>query len=139
MLLDANVVSELICKKLEPSVERRAAGLPLESLFFSAASEAELRHGAAIWPADRCRETLVADIASLLRNAFEDRVLPFDSDAGRELACIAARLCSIVRIVPVRRWSDRRDCLRARNDCGTRNVRDFEGTGIETVNSWTAA
>ena len=55
VLLDTNVVSELIRKEPERSVERWAAGLPLESLFFSAVGEAELRYGAAILPAGRRR------------------------------------------------------------------------------------
>ncbi len=138
VLLDTNVVSELIRKEPERSVERWAAGLPLESLFFSAVGEAELRYGAAILPAGRRRETLVADIERMLRNAFEDRVLPFDSDAAREYAYIAAMRRSIGRIVPL---GDGQIAAIARShgmSVATRNVRDFEDTGVETVNPWTA-
>ena len=139
VLLDTNVVSELIRKEPEPFVERWAAALPLESLFFSAVSEAELRYGAAILPAGRRRDTLFANIESMLRNAFEGRVLPFDSDAAREYACIAAMRRSIGRIVPP---GDCQIAAIARShgmSVATRNVRDFEDTGVETVNPWTAA
>ena len=86
VLLDTNVVSELIRKTPDPAVETWAANHALEDLFFSAVGEAELRYGAAILPAGRRRETLVSDIERMLRAAFEDRVLPFDSQAARAYA-----------------------------------------------------
>ncbi len=89
-LLDTNVVSELIRKSPDPAVETWAAGHALEDLFFSAVGEAELRYGAAILPAGRRRDALVRDIGAMLRDAFEDRVLPFDSAAVRAYAEIAA-------------------------------------------------
>lgn len=75
----------------------------------------------------------------MLRNAFEDRVLPFDSDAAREYAYIAAMRRFIGRIVPL---GDGRIAAIAGShgmSVATRKVRDFEDTGIETVNPWTAA
>ncbi|MYF69632.1 MAG: type II toxin-antitoxin system VapC family toxin [Proteobacteria bacterium] len=77
----------------------------------TAVSEAELRCGAAILPAGRRRENLMADIEGMLREAFGERVLPFDRAAAREYADIAA----------------------------TRNVRDFDGIGVDIVNPWNAA
>ena len=76
-----------------------AAGHRLESLFFSAVGEAELRYGAAIMPTGQRRETLVSDIERMLGEAFEDRVLPFDSGAARAYADIAARRRSTGRPV----------------------------------------
>ena len=137
VLLDTNVVSEPIRKVPDPSVETWAAGLPLESLFFSAVGEAELRYGAEILPAGRRRETLIADIEGMLRDAFMDRVLPFDSDAAREYAYIAAVRCSIGRIVMP---ADLQIAAIARSRglaVATRNVRDFRDTGVEMVNPWT--
>ena len=139
VLLDTNIVSELIRKTPDPAVEAWAAGHALEDLFFSAVGEAELRYGAAILPAGRRRETLVADIEAMLRDAFEDRVLPFDSEAARAYAVIAAMRRSAGRPVPPA------DCqiaaiARSRDMAvATRNVRDFEDIDIEVVDPWTAA
>ena len=138
VLLDTNVVSELIRKSPDPAVEAWAAGRPLEDLFFSAVGEAELRYGAAILPAGRRRETLVSDIEAMLRDAFENRVLPFDSDAARAYADIAATRRSAGRAVAPA------DCqiaaiARARNMAvATRNVRDFEDIDVEVVDPWVA-
>ena len=139
VLLDTNVVSELIRKAPDPAVEAWAAGLTLEDLFFSAVGEAELRYGAAILPAGRRRETLVSDIERMLRDAFEDRVLPFDSDAARAYADIAAARRAAGRTVAPA------DCQIAAIACcrdmavATRNVRDFEDIDVEVVDPWTAA
>ena len=139
VLLDTNVVSELIRKAPDPAVQAWAAGHALEELFFSAVGEAELRYGAAILPAGRRRTTLVSDIEAMLRDAFDDRVLPFDSRAARAYADIAAMRRSVGRTVAPA------DCqvaaiARSRDMAvATRNVRDFDGVDIEVVNPWTAA
>ena len=138
VLLDTNVVSELIRKSPAPAVEAWAAGQPLEDLFFSAVGEAELRYGAAILQPGRRRETLVSDIERMLRDAFENRVLPFDSEAAGAYADIAATRRSAGRpIAPA-------DCqiaaiARSRDMAvATRNVQDFEDIDIEVVDPWTA-
>ncbi len=86
VLLDTNVVSELMRQAPDPTVAAWAAGHRLENLFFSAVGEAELRYGAAILPTGQRRETLVSDIENMLGEAFENRVLPFDSGAARAYA-----------------------------------------------------
>ena len=138
VLLDTNVVSELIRKAPDPAVETWAAGRPLEDLFFSAVGEAELRYGAALLPVGRRRETLVSDIERMLSDAFDNRVLPFDSEAARACADIAAmRRSAGLPVAPA-------DCqiaaiAQSRNMAvATRNVRDFEDIDIEIVDPWTA-
>ena len=139
VLLDTNVVSELIRKSPDPAVAAWAAGHALEDLFFSAVGEAELRYGAAILPAGRRRESLVSDIERMLGDAFDDRVLPFDSRAARAYADIAAMRRSAGRpVAPA-------DCqiaaiARSRSMAvATRNVRDFDDTDIKVVDPWAAA
>ena len=138
ILLDTNVVSELMRTSPNPAVERWIAGHPVEDLFFSAVGESELRHGAAIMPAGRGRETFVSDIETMPHAAFENRILPFDSEAARAYAVIAAK----------RRFAGRAvaptDCqiaaiARARGmTVATRNLRDFEDMGIDIFNPWDA-
>lgn len=139
VLLDTNVVSELIRKSPDPAVEAWVSGHVLEDLYFSAIGEAELRYGAAILPAGRRRETLVSEIEGMLRDAFGDRVLPFDSNAAREFAEIAAKRRSIGRrMAPA-------DCqiaaiARSLNVAvATRNVRDFDDINVEVINPWKSA
>lgn len=139
VLLDTNVVSELIRKSPHPAVDAWAVGHPLEDLFFSAVGEAELRYGAAILTAGQRREMLLATIERMLRDAFEGRVLPFDSDAAHHYAEIAAARRSAGRpIAPA-------DCqiaaiARSRGmTVATRNVRDFENLDIEIMDPWSSS
>jgi len=135
-LLDTNVVSELIRKARNPAVVSWTTGTPLEDLYFSTVGEAELRFGAAILPEGRRRQTLLTDIENFLREAFGDRVLPFDREAAREYADIAASRRSAGRpVAPA-------DCqiaavARSRNlTMVTRNVSDFDGIGVKVFNPW---
>lgn len=139
-LLDTSVVSELMRESPEPAVARWVSDHPVEDLFLSAVSEAELRYGAAILPSGRRRETLFFfKIEGMLGDAFEDRVLPFDSDAARAYGFIAAARRSAGRPVAS---ADRRIAAIAaarRMRLATRNVRDFEEMGIEVVDPWAGA
>ena len=139
VLLDTNVVSELMRKAPDPAVAAWAASHPLEDLFFSAVGEAELRYGAAILPTGQRREILVSDIERMLGEAFDNRVLPFDSGAARAYADIASTRRSAGRLVGP---ADCQIAAIARSRymaVATRNVRDFEDVDIEVVDPWAAA
>ena len=138
-LLDSNVVSELLRPSPEPVVEDWVGDRRATDLYFSAISEAELRYGVAILPAGRRQTALASAIEAILREDFVDRILPFDSDAAREYADIAAaRRAAGRHFAPA-------DCqiaaiARSRGMAvATRNVRDFEDIEVEVVDPWTAA
>lgn len=62
ILLDTNIVSEMMRSHPDPAVDSWAAQQAVETLFFSAVGEAELRYGAEIMPDGRRREKLLSDI-----------------------------------------------------------------------------
>ena len=139
VLLDTNVVSELLRPSPNPAVEGWVAGRPGADLHFSAIGEAELRYGVAVLPAGRRRDALASAIEAILREDFEDRVLPFDSEAAREYADIAASRRAVGRpVAPA-------DCqiaaiARSRGMAvATRNTRHFEGMEIDLVDPWAGA
>ena len=139
VLLDTNVVSELLRPSPDPAVESWVAERPAAELQFSAIGEAELRYGVAILPAGQRKDALALAIEAILREDFEGRILPFDSDAAREYAEIAsARRAAGRTVAPA-------DCqiaaiARSRGMAvATRNVRDFGDIGVEVVDPWTAA
>ncbi|MXY71183.1 MAG: type II toxin-antitoxin system VapC family toxin [Acidobacteriia bacterium] len=140
VLLDTNVVSELLRPSPDPAVERWVGKRPATDLYFSVGGEAELRYGVAILPTGRRRDTLAFAIEAILREDLDDgRILPFDRAAAREYADIAAARRSTGRpIAPT-------DCqiaaiARSRDMAVvTRNVQDFDDTGIEVADPWVAA
>ncbi len=139
VLLDTNVVSELLRPSPNRAVEDWVAGREASDLHFSAVGEAELRYGVALLPAGRRRDALGMAVEAILRDDFEDRVLPFDSRAAREYAGIAASRRTAGRpVAPA-------DCqiaaiARSRNlTIATRNVRDFADMEIELIDPWAEA
>ena len=136
-VIDTNVASELMRPAPAPTVAAWIAARDAEELFLTAVSEAELLYGVAVLPAGRRRQTLETAMTRWLDRGFADRILPFDSAAAKAYAEIAA---------------DRRragwpigeaDCqIAAISRCRgaalvTRNVRDFEGAGLDVVDPWT--
>ena len=139
VLLDTNVLSELLRPLPNPAVEGWVAGHEAADLHFSAVGEAELRYGVALLPAGRRRDVLALAVEAILREDFEDRVLPFDSRAAREYADIAAYRRTAGRpVAPA-------DCqiaaiARSRDmTVATRNIRDFADMEIELVDPWAQA
>ncbi len=139
LLLDTNVVSELLRPSPNPAVERWVAARLASELYFSAVGEAELRYGVAMLPEGQRKHALATAIEGILREDFEDRILPFDSSAARAYANIAAAYRSAGRTVASA------DCQIAAiahsrgMTVATRNVRDFEDIGIEIVDPWAGA
>ena len=139
LLLDTNVVSELLRPSPNPAVEGWVAERPAAELYFSAVGETELRYGVAMLPTGQRKDVLAAAIDGILREDFEDRILPFDSDAARAYANIAAAYRPAGRTVAPA------DCQIAAiahsrgTAVATRNVKDFEDIGIEIVDPWAGA
>ncbi len=138
-VIDTNVASELMRPSPFRVVSAGIAGRDAAELCLSAVSEAELLYGVAIVPAGRRRNALEAAMSRWLDTGFAERILPFDSAAARDYAdIVAGRRFAGRSIAPA-------DCQIAAiagsrgMAVATRNVRDFEDTGIEVVDSWAAA
>ncbi|MEO1686273.1 MAG: PIN domain-containing protein [Pseudomonadota bacterium] len=137
ILLDTNVVSELLRPAPEPRVEAWLSAQDGGAVCLSAVSAAELRYGAAILPAGRRREVLMAALHAILREDFAGRLLPFDDAAAEAYAEIAAARRAAGR--PIAAFDAQIAAIaRARGlAVATRNAKDFEGCGIEVIDPWT--
>ncbi len=93
ILLDTNVVSEPLRAAPDARVVAWIDAQPLETLFLSAITVAELRAGVALLPAGRRRTGLHDNLETRVLPLFAGRVLPFD------LACtqVYATLMSAAR------------------------------------------
>ena len=136
IVLDTNVVSELMRPLPTPAVEAWVADRPAATLFLSAVSEAELLYGIAIMPAGQRRDGLETDVDAMLREVFAGRVLPFDSDAARAYAGIAASCRAAGR--PVSQFDAQIAAIaRSRGMAvATRNIRHFEGMAVDIIDPW---
>ena len=79
-LLDTNVLSELRRPKPEPKVLAFVAAQPLEQLYVSAVTFAEIRFGIELLPDASRRAELNDWLTHKVRPMFEQRVLPITED-----------------------------------------------------------
>ena len=108
----------------------------VRELFVTVVTEAEIRAGIAVLPAGRRRRGLANAAERAFGELFSGRVLSFDGEAARSYAEVAAQRrkagrpiahadCQIAAIAHSRGAA-----------VATRNVRDFEGTGIDFIDPW---
>jgi len=79
-LLDTNILSELRRKRPEPKVVAFISAQPLEELYISAVTLAEIRFGIESLPDANKRAKLTEWLTHKLRPMFEQRVLPISED-----------------------------------------------------------
>lgn len=139
IVLDTDVVSELMRPSPAQVVEAWMAAHDAADLFFTAVGEAELRYGVAVMAEGRRRSTIESAVESLLREDFAGRILPFDSSAARAYAAIAANRRAAGRPLA---HADGQIAAIARSRgmaVATRNTRDFQDTGVDLIDPWSAA
>ena len=136
-LLDTATVSEWTKPRPDPEVVRWLAEADEDRLHLSVVTVAELRHGVERLAAGRRRAALESWLDGELLNRFEQRLLPVDREVADAWGRLTARLERHGRPVDVM------DALLAATaECRelqivTRNVTDFEATGVAVVNPWT--
>ena len=138
IIIDTNVVSELLRPVPEPQVEQWLSEQDGRTVYLTAISEAELRHGLAIMPPGKRRASLTDAVDRILREDLAGRILPFDSDAAQSYAVIAAARRSAGRPIAqpdcqIAAIAHSRSAIVA-----TRNTPDFEGCDIDLINPWNA-
>lgn len=135
-ILDTNVVSELMRGVPQPEVLAWVDARARRDLFVTAITEAEVRTGIAILPAGKRQRDLAHAADRFFTDFFRGRVLSFDASAARAYATITAERRATGRPI------GQLDCqIAAVTRCrgaalATRNVRDFEGTGIDVLDPW---
>ena len=135
-LLDTNIVSELMREKPSAAAETWLAATDVHLFYFSSISEAELRYGVEILPEGRRRDSLLLQIERTFQEAFDERILPFDSIAAKYYGVIAAKRRSAGR--PTSKSCCQIAAIAKSRDLTlvTRNTRDFTDIGIQLVNPW---
>lgn len=91
ILLDTNVISELFRPKPDSQVVDWMDDQPIETLYLTAVTMAELRAGLALMPPGRRRTILEAGIEEKFFPRFTGRVLPFDNHCTQAYAHLRAK------------------------------------------------
>lgn len=136
MLLDTNVLSEVTRPTPDAGVVAWLGALDEDRSFISTISLAEIRRGVALLDAGRRRDALAAWLSEDLPRRFEGRILPVDEKVayawgdlmgfakqrGRGLSSMDGLIAATAIANGLR--------------LATRNVRDFEGLGVELFDPW---
>lgn len=134
ILLGTNVISETLRPRPDPLVIEWLNAKAPEELFLCTPVLAELYYGAArLVPSERQRK-LQRLIAELTTELFPQRMLPFDREAASEYGWLVAEREKAGRLITV---MDAQIAAIAKSNSATfatRNVADFELTGITLVN-----
>jgi hypothetical protein len=139
LLLDTNVISAIIRREMDPVVAAWFDRQVEAQLHTSVIAIHELRFGIERMPAGRRRTTLAQALGRFLELGFHSRILELDYRSAMASASIQARRESIGRPINLA------DCLMAgiALDKGarlvTRDVDDFQATGIDLINPWQRA
>lgn len=138
LLLDTNVLSEVTKPRPESCVLEWLDGLDEDRSFVSVVSIAEIRRGVALMDKGRKRDALDEWLARDLPQRFEHRVIPVDErvamawgDLMGEAKRSGRGLSSMDGLIAATAMAH--DLILA-----TRNIRDFEGFGIDLIDPWVA-
>lgn len=138
IILDTNVISALMRSEPDPVVVRWLDGLPPESLWTTAITVFEIRLGLEVLAAGRRRRLLEEAFAAALEEDFEGRVLPFDQAAAHTAGRIAAERRRAGRTVEIRDVQIAGIAKARKSAVATRNLRHFEGLGLDLLDPWSA-
>ena len=138
ILLDTNVVSEPLRAAPDTRVIAWIDAQPVETIFLSAITVAELRAGVALLPAGKRRSGLQQSLEKRVLPLFAGRVLPFD------LACTQAYAELMARVraagLAIATADGYIAAIATANGCAvaTRDTRPFEAAGAAVINPWQA-
>jgi predicted nucleic acid-binding protein len=137
LLLDTNVLSEVTRPRPDVHALQWLDSLDEDRSFISVVSIAEIRRGVALMESGRKRDALAEWLAQELPQRFEQRVIPVDQPvaiAWGDLMGLAKRsgrdLSSMDGLIAA-------TAIAHDLTLATRNIKDFEGLGIELVHPWT--
>ncbi|HZZ44549.1 MAG TPA: type II toxin-antitoxin system VapC family toxin [Tepidisphaeraceae bacterium] len=135
VLLDTNVISELRRPGAHPGIRAMLGKVREEDQFVSVVSLGEISYGVAVLPAGKRRDEL-QEWLGLTARYFSDRVLTIDGDIAMLWGEIAAKGRRAGRVISVQDGLIAATALHYGLHVMTRNVSDFDTTGVLVINPW---
>lgn len=136
IILDTNVLSELTRRDADQGVVGWLDSLNAADIGTTAITAAELLYGVARLPDGQRKARLAEAVHNLLDQDFESRVAPFDAAAAARYAVVVVDREKNGRPISVADAQIAAICRTLGATLATRNIRDFEGTGIELLDPW---
>ncbi|MFZ2650680.1 MAG: type II toxin-antitoxin system VapC family toxin [Burkholderiaceae bacterium] len=138
ILLDTNVVSEPLRPAPTTRVIEWIDAQPLETLFLSAITVAELRAGVALLPAGKRRTGLRQSLEKRVLPLFAGRVLPFDLACTQAYAELMARARTAGLAIATADGYIAAIAASNGFTVATRDTAPFEAAGAAVIDPWLA-
>jgi predicted nucleic acid-binding protein len=136
ILVDTNVISEPLRKTPDPVVVEWIDAQPLETLYLSAITVAELRFGVASLPTGKRRDRLHESMENHVLPLFTGRVLAFDLPASQAYAELMSRVRAAGLAIGAADGYIAATAAANHMAVATRDAAAFEGAGIPVIDPW---
>jgi toxin FitB len=136
ILLDTNVVSEPLRPEPNNLVIEWIDAQPLETLFLSAITVAELRAGVVLLPAGKRRTRLQQSLEKRVLPLFAARVLPFDQACTPAYAQLMARARTTGLAIAAADGYIAAIAAANGLTVATRDTGPFEAAGVAVIDPW---
>lgn len=136
ILLDTKVMSEPLRQAPEPRVIAWIDAQPMETLFLSALTVAELRAGVALLPAGKRRIGLQENLEKRVLPLFAGRVLPFDLACSQAYAALMAKAGAMGLAISTAGGYIAAIALANGFAVASRETSPFEAAGTTVINPW---
>lgn len=136
IVLDTNVLSEVMKPVPEPRVLEWVDSLAVRQAAVTAVTVAEILYGIGRMPDGTRRRKLMSAAEAIIDEDFHGRILVFDADAAVEYAALVSEREVSGRPISMADAQIAAMCRVHECALATRNDRDFERSGVKTVNPW---
>ncbi|MGH3635844.1 type II toxin-antitoxin system VapC family toxin [Mycobacterium sp.] len=135
ILVDTNVISEPLRKTPDRRVVEWLDAQPIETLYLSAITVAELRFGVASLPTGKCRHRLHENFETRVLPLFAGRILAFDLPASQAYADLMSRARAEGTAIAADGYIA---ATAAANKMAvaTRDTAAFEAAAVSVINPW---
>jgi predicted nucleic acid-binding protein len=135
-LLDTCVISELVAKHPNPRVVDFVDALDSDDVYLSVITIGEIAKGIEKFPKSKRKQELHSWLKEYLLVRFDGRIISMDTEVLMQWGVLIGRLESTGVTLPAIDSLIAATTLTHKLALVTRNVDDFNSTGIETINPW---
>jgi predicted nucleic acid-binding protein len=136
IVLDTNVISEPLRQAPESRVIEWIDAQPIETLYLSAITVAELRFGVASLPAGKRRDRLQESLEKQALPLFAGRILPFDMSASQSYGKLMAKARTSGLAIGTADGYIAATAAANGMMVATRDASPFEAAGVDVINPW---
>lgn len=135
-LLDTCVISELVAKQPAPKVLAWIDSVDPDGVFLSVITIGEIAKGIQKLPSSKRKQELSDWLENELLIRFQDNLIELDANILIQWGKLTARLEAKGQTIPAIDALIAASALERGLILVTRNVSDFDGTGVEIINPW---